>query len=104
MCIGRNLEQQLYTNLTITLSLRDHRMITCAPRSPCGRGPFLILENNIITLRNMRTQPYRRGHHDLGGLRLLSGDVIHFQLHITFKTVTIHFVIEDSSILPYDQY
>ena len=107
MCIGRNLEQQLYTNLTITLSLHDHRKITCAPRSPCGRGPLLILGKNIITLRNMRTQPYRRGHYDSGGLRLLSGDVVHFQLHITFKTVTIHFVhimIEDSSTLLYDLY
>ena len=82
-------EQQLYTNLTITLSLRDHRMILCTPRSPCARGPFVILGNNIITLRNMRTQPYRRGHHHSGGLRFLSRNVIHIQLHNTFKTVTI---------------
>ena len=92
MYMARNSEQQLYTNLTITLSLRDHRMILCTPGSPCARGPFMILGNNIITLRNMRTQPYRRGHHHSGSLRFLTGNVIHFQLnliHIAFKTFTI---------------
>ena len=76
MYMVRNSEQQLYTNLTITLSLHDHRMILCTPRSPCARGPFVILGNNIITLRYMCAHPYRRGHHDLGGLRFLSGNVI----------------------------
>ena len=69
----RNSEQQPHRNLTITLSLRDHRMILCTPRSRCACGPFLILGNNIITLRNMRKQPYRIGHHDSGGLRFPLG-------------------------------
>ena len=48
-------------------------------------GTFVILGNYVITLLNVRTQPYRRGHHDSGGLLCPVSKEVNIFLNLDLK-------------------